>query len=177
MGNTESECDSASGAEDRFASLRALGGNEELTTAVLAYLVHSGRVKLVSGSSDSAETSHEQNEAPDNFEAMPNPVIRKSDIYQLVKTASTFQNGKGRQSFEKKMPNCVRQRETFTSSHLGGFSPAMKVALMSRFLPNAKKYVKEFDARPNGGVFSNNGSIFMSSCQGYWFANFFTRVT
>ena len=35
-----------------------------------------------------------------------------------------------------------------------------------RFLPNAKKNVAEFDAKPNGGIFSNCGTIFMSSCQG-----------
>ncbi|XP_062501230.1 DDB1- and CUL4-associated factor 11-like [Corticium candelabrum] len=170
MGNQSPESSSCAGDnEDELASLRALGEHDELSAALLAYLVHSGRVKLVPASTSNSESLIGQEGNDDKVEAWSDlPLaVKNNDISQLIAHASRLHIHNRPQPTARNLACNVKSRQVASSDCQGGFSSATKIGIMSqqRYLPNSSRVVARFVGKVTGGVFSSDGLAFMSMCQ------------
>ncbi|GAB0206288.1 DDB1- and CUL4-associated factor 11 [Grus japonensis] len=65
---------------------------------------------------------------------------------------------------EENLPRLLRQRE-WGRCHHGSFSPGEKSRLSSHFLPNHVAFADSYPQKAFCGLFSDDGSLFVSACQ------------
>jgi hypothetical protein len=97
-------------------------------------------------------------------------VIESSPISLELRGAGGFKRVKlddGRYSCRPvNVSGLLRRREFKSSSCRGGLSKSDCCTITANYLPNTKTTIKRFQSRLFGGLFSEDGTVFMSSCQG-----------
>jgi WD repeat-containing protein 23 len=95
------------------------------------------------------------------------PHLQASDISLEVMLSSGQKRvcKQGTKCESKNSAILLHHRQQVGSPTAGGFSFADKASVLSHYLPNYAETVARFSNRLFGGVFSQNGSVFMSSCQ------------
>jgi WD repeat-containing protein 23 len=96
-------------------------------------------------------------------------VIESSPISLELRGAGGFKRVKlddGRYSCRPvNVSGLLRRREFKSSSCRGGLSKSDCCTITANYLPNTKTTIKRFQSRLFGGLFSEDGTVFMSSCQ------------
>ncbi|XP_074424188.1 DDB1- and CUL4-associated factor 11 isoform X4 [Larus michahellis] len=146
---------------------------------VLAYLLRRGRAGPARGGGgarrdppDSEEEEEEEEEpwggggAGHDPPAPPPPDTRVLDGHEL-KAQLELAGGRGLGGAgpaERSLPRLLRQRE-WGRCRNGGFSAGEKTRLSSHFLPNRVVFTDTYPQKAFCGLFSPDGSLFVSACQ------------
>ncbi|XP_071487528.1 DDB1- and CUL4-associated factor 11-like [Diadema antillarum] len=165
MGSSLSRRSSSySSSSDRNA---AMSQDSDDYTAVLAYLLRSGQIRLLSPhSADFLDDSDEDDFIECCPESDPFPDTSKIDVsdlkQELLTNAGATHNAS--LSMGATVPQMLHKRQ-IGSCHRRGFSPNDRCEVGAVFLPNYHRTLCQHQAKVFCGTFSMDGSIFLSACQ------------